>query len=55
MINFKQLEVCIVKKIRPKDGRLPIPRRDHSAAFIKDKKFIVVFGGRNDNSNDLDS
>lgn len=38
-----------VRRLIPQDSRLPVPRRDHSAAMIKDNRYLLVFGGRNDN------
>ena len=49
------VEEYTVKRIIPKDGRLPLPRRDHSAVLIKNNKYIVIFGGKNDNISELPS
>jgi hypothetical protein len=40
-------------RVIPKDSRLPVPRRDHSATLIKDSKYLLIFGGRNDNSQEM--
>jgi hypothetical protein len=32
---------------------MPIPRRDHSATLIKNDKFLLIYGGKNDNAHEL--
>ncbi len=49
------IDLAIYKKIIPKGERLPIPRRDHSAALIKNEKFLLIYGGKNDNAHELTS
>lgn len=49
----RKTETASYKRLVPKDGRTPIPRRDHSACFIKDGAYFVVFGGKNDNAFEL--
>jgi hypothetical protein len=51
----KAYEEVKIKKLVPKDGRQPIPRREHSATLMKGGKYLVIYGGKNDNSADLDS
>lgn len=53
--NFDGPEEVTYTRLVPKDGRLPIPRRAHSAILIKQGKYLVVFGGKNDNSAELGS
>ena len=51
--NINNLDNAYYEKIVPKDGIVPIPRRDHSATLIRNGMFLLVYGGRNDNSSDL--
>jgi hypothetical protein len=51
----KAYEEVTIKKLVPKDGKLPIPRREHSAALVKGGRYLVIHGGKNDNSAMLDS
>ena len=41
---------AIFKIIKVKDGRIPLPRRDHCAVMIKNNNYLAIFGGKNDNS-----
>jgi len=54
-LNFDGPEEVTYRRMVPKDGRLPIPRRGHSAILINQGKYLVIFGGKNDNSAELDS
>jgi hypothetical protein len=38
------------KEVKPADDILPIARRDHSVALIRNNSQLLVFGGRSDNS-----
>ena len=49
----RKTETASYKRIVPKDGRTPIPRRDHSACLISGGAYLVVFGGKNDNAFEL--
>ena len=39
-----------VTLIRNQGGIRPVPRRDHQALLITDNKFLLVYGGKNDNA-----
>jgi hypothetical protein len=49
----RKTETASYKRIVPKDGRTPIPRRDHSAYLIRNGAYLIVFGGKNDNAFEL--
>lgn len=49
-IKFVQDEIdtVFVSQLHPNDGFAPIPRRDHTATLLQNKKYFLVFGGKND-------
>ena len=42
-----------MQRLLPDNGRLPLPRRDHTAILIKNQTQMVVYGGINDSYKDL--
>ena len=43
------MEVSVVK-VQENAGLRPVPRRDHTALLINKNRFMLLYGGKNDNA-----
>jgi hypothetical protein len=47
-VSQTKVDLANVSKIPVKGGKKPVPRRDHQAKIISMNKFLLIYGGKND-------